>query len=777
MNIQRKTLLSAGVAAVLFTAFSTTANAWPAPGEELYQARCARCHGDSGEGTSENFPHPLAGEKSAEELAQFIRKSMPSDNPGSLSEGDSREIAAFTFSEFYSPAAQARRTPPRRELSRLTARQHRNSIADLISSLLQSPRRTAGEGLEGHYATIEANGDGKQIFKRTDPQIQFDFGQSSPDPDKINPIEFAISWEGSVHAPRSGEYEFIVRSENAFRLYVNDMKRPLLDGWIKSGNQTEYRETLQLLGGRSYPLRLHFTKSGQGVRVDRSKEKVAPASIALLWRPPHANPTIIPAKCLSPLFVSPTLVLATPFPPDDRSTGFERGTSISAEWEQATTSAAIETAEHVRERLPEFLSRQEPQPDTPAGLRLFCRRLAERAFRRPLGHAELQVYVERPFERAPDPESAVERIVLMVLKSPRFLYPEADRQQSDGFSVASRLALSLWDSLPDDELLAAAAAGQLSTREQVLAQARRMSGDPRFDTAIREFFAHWLRVDQARPLAKDDTLFAGFDAAVIADLRSSLETHVDAALADERADFRQLLLGNTIYLNGRLAKQLGVDLPADAPFQKVELPREQSAGILTHPYLMAALADSTTSSPIRRGVFVVRSVLGRTLRPPPDAVPPLAPSLHPELTTRERAALQTSAQTCQSCHALINPLGFALEGFDAIGRVRTTDNQRAIDATGSYVTRRGDTVPFVGARQLAEFLASSDEVHTAFVEKLFFHAVKQPVRAYGPRTLTDLRETFVRNEFNIRRLMEEIAVAAALSEPDRTLSSKEADRK
>ncbi len=92
-----------------------------------------------------------------------------------------------------------------------------------------------------------------------------------------------------------------------------------------------------------------------------------------------------------------------------------------------------------------------------------------------------------------------------------------------------------------------------------------MTADPRFDAALREFFAHWMRVDQARPLVKDDTLFAGFDAAVIADLRFSLETQVDAALADERADLRHLFLGNTVYLNGRLAKQYGVDLPGRRP--------------------------------------------------------------------------------------------------------------------------------------------------------------------------------------------------------------------
>ena len=112
-----------------------------------------------------------------------------------------------------------------------------------------------------------------------------------------------------------------------------------------------------------------------------------------------------------------------------------------------------------------------------------------------------------------------------------------------------------------------------------------------------------------------------------------------------------------VYLNGRLAQLYGANLSADAPFQKVTLEQGERAGLLSHPYLMSSFAYTATSSPIHRGVFIARSVLGRVLRPPPEAVAPLAPDLHPDLTTRQRVAIQTQPESCRSCHGMINPLG------------------------------------------------------------------------------------------------------------------------
>jgi hypothetical protein len=301
-----------------------------------------------------------------------------------------------------------------------------------------------------------------------------------------------------------------------------------------------------------------------------------------------------------------------------------------------------------------------------------------------------------------------------------------------------------------------------------------MLGDPRAKTKLREFLLTWLRVDPAPDLAKDAKKFPTFDQAIATDLRTSLELFLDAVVWSDTSDFRQLLLSDEVYLNDRLAvfygiasqpkKWFGIPLGGNEPFKKVKLDPGQRAGVLTHPYLMAGFAYTGASSPIHRGVFLARGVLGRTLRPPQDAFTPLPESLHPTLTTRERVSLQTKGENCQACHGMINPLGFTLEHFDAVGRFRDKDNGKPVDASGTYLTRTGEPVTFHGARDLAEFLAKTDEVQAAFADRLFHHLAQQPVQAYGPGALEKLRGQFAANGFNIRRLAVEIAVTAALPE-------------
>jgi hypothetical protein len=372
--------------------------------------------------------------------------------------------------------------------------------------------------------------------------------------------------------------------------------------------------------------------------------------------------------------------------------------------------------------------------------------------------------VDHQFEVSRDLETAVKRVLLLVLKSPRFLYREINGR--DAYDVASRISFELWDSLPDPELLQAAAKGQLVTPEQVARQAERMVTDLRARAKVREFFLQWLKVEQAPDLSKDSARFPGFDGAMASDLRTSLDLFLEDVIWSEGSDFRQLLLADSVFLNGRLARFYGADLPPDAGFQKVSLNPRERAGILSHPYLMATFAYTSTTSPIHRGVFLARSVLGQSLRPPPEAFTPLAPDLHPQLTTRERVTLQTKPQTCQACHGMINPLGFTLEHFDAVGRYREKEKDRPIDATGAYQTRKGEVVKFAGLRDLAKFLADSEETHEAFVEQLFHYLVKQPVRAFGSGTLADLRRSFVEENYNIRKLMIEIIAETALARSD-----------
>jgi hypothetical protein len=738
-------------------------------GEEIWRAQCTRCHGDAGQGSPDGYDQQLAGDQSVAQLAALIHETMPEDAEEKLGQEDAAKVAAYIYDAFYSPDAQLRNKPARIELSRLTVRQYQNAVTDLIGSFRPTADWGNERGLHAEYFNSRNPKADAPKLQRTEGVVDFDWGQSSPDPEKLEPQEFSALWVGSILAPDTGIYEFVVRTEHAARLFVNDLSTPLIDAWVQSGDDAQHRGEIQLLGGRAYSLRLEFSRAKLGVR-DRKKAKEKKAefrpnahtSISLQWKRPNHTPEVIAARYLSTSTTPEVYVLPTRFPPDDRSIGYERGAAISKAWDEATTEAALEVAGYVTTHLGELAGASADAPDDERKLREFCARFAERAFRRPLSDEQRRLFVDRQFDEAPDRLTAVKRVVLLVLKSPRFLYGELESLAADQYDIASRMSFGLWDSLPDEPLLRAAANNRLARHDQVVAQLERMLPDARTKSKLREFFLSWLKVSQPRDLSKDPAKYPDFTPQVASDLRTSLELSLDELATSGSADYRQFLLSDSIYLNGQLAKIYGAQLPEDAPFQKIEFDPEHRAGLISHPYLLARLAYPSTSSPIHRGVFLTRSVLGRVLRPPAEAVVPLAAEAHAELTTRQRVALQTEPEACQGCHNMINPLGFTLENFDAIGRYRTAEQDKPIDASGSYLTASGEVEKFSGMEELAEFLASSDESQAAFVKQLFHHTVKQPIPAYGPMRLDELQQTFAKNDYNIQKLLMEIVATSAL---------------
>ncbi|HVE40318.1 MAG TPA: DUF1592 domain-containing protein [Planctomycetota bacterium] len=719
-----------------------------AVGKLVYLKKCASCHGPTGEG-SKDHPEALVGDRPLEKLAQYIAKTMPEDKPGTCKGDEAKNVAAYIFDAFYSRAAQARNKPPRIELARLTVGQYRNAVADLIATFSETPKSDEKRGLRAEWANGKRPGRDKNVFDRIDPVVNFSFDEKGPG-DKITPEEYSARWSGTLTVSDTADYEFNVETVNGARLFINDLEKPLVDGWVRSGDEKAHRETITLLAGRVYPVRLEFFKE--------KKEKVA--SIALKWKVPGRVEELVPERLLSPGRAPATFIVRTKFPPDDRSMGYERGNMVSRAWDEATTQAALEVAGYIVPRLKTFAGTASDAPDAAKKLQAFCRRFVERAFRRPLSEAQQEIFVDRHF-KGDDLEMAVKKVILLALKSPRFLYREVGSEQPDAFDVASRISFGLWDTLPDAPILEAAASGKLATPEQITAQVERMVGDRRARAKMRQFYHQWLQLDRVQELEKDEKRFPEFTDDVETDLKTSLALFLDDVTWGDSSDFRQLLLSESVYLNGRLAKIYGADLPPDAPFQKVALDPKNHVGVLTHPLLMAGFSYVATTSPIHRGLFVARSLLGRRLRPPPEAVTPLPPELHPDMTTRERVSLQTKPQQCQSCHSMINPLGFALENFDAVGRFRDSESGRKIDAHGSYWTRTGDEVRFNGPRELGESLLKDEETHAAFIEHLFHFFVKQPILAHGLDRPEILRKQFIQSGFSMRKLLVQVIASSA----------------
>jgi hypothetical protein len=277
-------------------------------------------------------------------------------------------------------------------------------------------------------------------------------------------------------------------------------------------------------------------------------------------------------------------------------------------------------------------------------------------------------------------------------------------------------------------------------------------------------------------------LFPKFTPRVAASMRTSLHLQLDALLdnvtSGRPADFRTLLTDSSVYLDHPLGEFYGVDVPRTRGYRPVVLDEGQRAGVLTHPYLLSLRAYTDDTSPIHRGVFLTRNLLGNVLKPPPEAVTPVSADLHPGLTTRERVAQQTAPVGCQSCHIIINELGFSLESFDAVGRFRREEvaggTPRPIDASGSYVPREGDPVAFDGSRELAAFLVASPDCQEAFVQDLFHALGKQPVRAWGEEVLPNLQQEFAKNNSDIGHLlvdMMEVMARPASNSTDRVAST------
>lgn len=738
------------------------------PGAAIYQKLCVDCHSESGEGVPDKADEPLRGRKSLEALTKRIIRTMPEDNVGACVGDDAAQVAAYIYEAFYSPDAQARLNPPELDLARLTVPQFRTMVADLISRLRAGDDQPLGaeRGLKARYSGLaleqplpegappekkkEAKDREKVNLDRVEGRVDVSFGSASPDPEKMDPEEFRIRWQGSIIAEETGTYEFVIKSENGARLWVNDNDKLLIDAWVSAGADVrEEKKSLFLLGGRAYPLVLEFFKY-----KDKS------ASIQLQWKPPHGVQEIIPQRQLSPRQVPATMVVATAFPADDRSVGYERGTGVSKAWYQAVLESTIAVAGYVEEKLPELSGAKTDAPDRVERLKAFSQRFVEAAFRRPLTE-EQQRIIEEQFQKARTPELAVKRVVLFALEAPQFLYPEViTGEHADDYDVASRLALNLWDSLPDAKLLKAAAEGKLRTREEVAEHARRMMADPRTKAKLRGFFEHWLELERADSMAKDAETFPDFQEGIRADLRTSLSLFIDGIVWGERSDYRELLRADYLLLNGRLAKFYGKEI-AGEDFQRVAFDPKERAGVITHPYLLSVLAYEKNSSPIHRGVFLTRNVLGLTLKSPPMANVFKDSHFDPTFTMREKVAEMTRDASCMGCHVTINPLGFALENYDAVGRWRTEDNHKPVDPVSTLATDEGDTVHLTGARDVAEFAAASNTGQRAFIRQLFHHMVKQSVEPFGRGILDNLEQSFVASEFHIQKLLTEIALVSA----------------
>lgn len=731
-------------------------------GRVIYAESCASCHGDRGEGVEGAYEDPLIGDDSIGQLATQISKTMPEEAPEDCVGRDAEAVAAFIHENFYSEAAQIRNRPPSISFAHLTANQLRQSMADLYEQFNPRINRCESGGVRGAYYDGGRRKDENKKMDRIDPVIDFDFGRESPGAD-INPEEFSIYWQGGIRADVSGKYEIVVNSTCSFVLNFGNLEREFIDNHTQSGDKTEFRKSVHLTAGRIYPFKIDFVQR-------KRKTEQPPVRFQFAWVPPGGIEQVIPSSNLTQQTAA-TFALQTELPADDRSYGFERGIAINREWDESTTSAALEFAQIAVEELwPQYLQRHRRDAgDNRTKLKSFLRTILEAAFRSPLDDSLVDDYITRQVEAEVDDSEALKRSLLISLKSPRFLYPLADATQTQSQRVANRLTLTLFDSLPTEpELIKRIAQDDFRSADKVREFTRNHFDDTRLRAKTRAMLVDWLNMEHLAEPSKDAMLFPGFDRPLVADLHASFNAQLDQVVWGDSGDYRQFFTADWAYTSPRIAEFYGERWQPEESAVSSDLSRTkpsdgapQHFGILSHPYLTSALAYHDATSPIHRGVFLIRYVLGRTLRPPAEAFTPLSPDLHPSLTTRQRVELQTSPESCQVCHRKINGLGYTLENYDAAGRYRTLEREQPIDASGSYISREDQRVTFTDVQDLAKYLSTSEDAQRAFVNRAFQYFVKQPAAAFGAETLDKLIGQFRESEYNVRELIVEIAVISA----------------
>jgi len=399
--------------------------------------------------------------------------------------------------------------------------------------------------------------------------------------------------------------------------------------------------------------------------------------------------------------------------------------------------------------------------DTPARKRLFvcrpdsgatreaetaCARrilttLTRRAYRRPSTEADVQRLL--PFYTAGRTEGGfdlgIERALERVLDSPQFLYriesqpataaPGSTYRISD-IELASRLSFFLWSSIPDDELLEAAIAGKLRTPAVLEQQTRRMLADRRAESMVTNFADQWLYLRDIESKVPDELLFPDFDETLRDAFHRETELFLDSVLRENHS-VMDLLTANYTFVNERLAKHYGIPNIQGSYFRRVNFPADSPrGGLLSQGSILAVTSYSNRTSPVLRGKWVLENLLGSPPPPPPANVPALkTEGSEPgkTLTMREAMIQHRASPACAGCHARMDPIGFSMENFDALGRWRESDSGGPIDASGALP----DGTRFAGIPGLRKMLLEhSGEFVSTFSEKLLMYAVGRNLQYY-----------------------------------------------
>jgi hypothetical protein len=433
---------------------------------------------------------------------------------------------------------------------------------------------------------------------------------------------------------------------------------------------------------------------------------------------------------------------ADAFPPDSVSDGFDnhaKSLTISPQLAALLLDAA-ETiaAEAMANQGAQIV---DCQPGDLACVRAALEALALRVYRRPPTADELddlEGMVEFAAAEGDTFDDGVEYALQAMLMAPQFLYrsvpassPAANGEPSapeerevvalDDWSLATRLSYFLWGSTPDDALLAAAGQGELHDPDGLREQFDRMLADPKAAALYDGFLGQWLQLGKLGAASPDPAAFPQWSDALRDQMLEETRLYWED-LRDRDASVLELVNGTRTFANAELAAIYGVSGVQGSELQPIDLDPKRRAGVLTMPAILTMTSGPEQPNIVRRGVWLAEAILCASPPPPPEGVPP-APDPQPGETERERLERHREDPSCAACHALIDPLGFAFENYDAIGQWRTEAEGEPVDNLGTLP----DGTEFAGVVELGELLASGDAFPTCVTTKVLTYALGRTI--------------------------------------------------
>lgn len=757
-------------------------------GKSLYDAQCRSCHGaqgNGGVGPALNNSTSCPSCASHDTLWVEIRDTMPQQSPSSCDEGCARDVASYIMNNFSTVDAGG---------SDDGAGDGDGGIGGDDDPVDDSDD---GSGDEGGVGSCE-----------TDPDTETEEEPAPTEPAEATcAVEFVYRtiWTDGFTADikisnfSGAEVDgwtlrwTFANGERATQWWSSELSqngtaveaRPVsYNGRISDNGSVEFGFNGAHSGTAEVPLDLTleaegcFLEAGAGGGGSGSSGDDSESPLPCGERPPTPRLLRLQTRWEYERTVAALTGLsgdfAGNFPVEARVIGYDNNAKVAVvtdrHVDEYLTAAEDIAARAVAERRAALLP---CDPDSNANCaREFVESFGRRAFRRPLSHQEITQFTDLfDSEISPSFDQGMALAIGAMLSSPAFLYrSEVGNDIGDGayrlgdYEIASSLSYLLWGSMPDDELLQAAADGALREAAGRLAQAERMLGDERARERFADFAEQWLRTSYLLGSFKDPEIFPALSDEVRRAMVEELSRFVNhVALDSTDGTLDELYTADYVFVNGPLREYYGLPGSNSDTAFSMELAGTTRGGIVALGAVLASHAHSNESSPIKRGVFVRERLLCQELPDPPPDVDTTPPGLDPNLTTRERFAQHTDDPNCASCHQYIDGTGFGLERYDGAGGYRTTENGQLIDDSGELVDREGFNTGtsdgFAGPRQLAQVLATTEAARACAVKQYYRYAYGYAETSADSQALARQQQRFADEGYTLRSLITNLIAA------------------